>query len=159
MKTQAECYEALLRGEKLATVSWIDGSYVHLVDGFLKNKDGGRADWDFGYPSDWELYPEPKKECPHCKDVASVKDAPEPFSKLQYKGFGLICKVCNRTIPKEAPKRKVKYAPVIYRDYYNNVLQSAKMFATEHDARLWACDGFIRWLGDCCFPCAVEVEE
>ena len=63
LKTQADCYRALLDGYSLmrlkdlrATVKLIHGK---LYNTYLKNTDG---DWAFDKPSHWEVYKEEKVE-------------------------------------------------------------------------------------------------
>jgi hypothetical protein len=61
MKSTAECYKALLGGEKLKNKSFRDKSfYVYLNDGILMNNRGEEDLFYFNVPELWEIYEEPK---------------------------------------------------------------------------------------------------
>jgi len=63
MKTQVECWQALLNGKKLISKEY--GVTVYIKDGKLFAADtiGGRASSEsFTTPSYWEIYTEPKSK-------------------------------------------------------------------------------------------------
>ncbi len=57
MKTQAECWQAVLDGKTLASERWAD---VHLKDGLLVNNAGKNIGYTFLDPEEWSIKPETK---------------------------------------------------------------------------------------------------
>lgn len=61
MKSQADCYRALLDGKTLQFYTE-DGIEVSLDrDGYISDENGDQCKEDFSCPADWKIKKEPKK--------------------------------------------------------------------------------------------------
>jgi len=63
MKNARECYEALLRGDKLRLETMKPKRYIYLNEaGTLVNERGERSIWTFASSEKWSIYQEPRWE-------------------------------------------------------------------------------------------------
>ena len=61
-ETQSEIFQALLNGKKIKRETWAPESYIHLVDGKLRDEFGDNMEETELYPTphDFLIYEEPK---------------------------------------------------------------------------------------------------
>lgn len=55
MKTQVDCYKALMEGKKLRKKSWWKKAYIHIKHGNILNSYDMKLSYDFQTPNEWEI--------------------------------------------------------------------------------------------------------